>query len=72
MPSRLEGMTSTLGEQGQVILRAMADGLLAPGQAAQLLGAVAAQAKIIEVDEHARRLDALEQRLGTAKTNAHR
>jgi hypothetical protein len=47
----------------------MAAGVIAPGQAAQLLGAIAAQAKIVEVDALAKRLDAIEKRLGAA--NGH-
>ena len=64
VPVLLESFTGSLSEQGQVILRSMADGTLAPGQAAQLLGALAAQAKIVEVDELARRLDDIEKRIG--------
>jgi hypothetical protein len=56
--------TGTLSDQGQLILQATAAGRIAPGQAAQLLGAIAAQAKIVEVDELARRLSALETRFG--------
>ena len=69
MPAALDGLTGTLSDQGQGILRAMAAGVIAPGQAAQLLGAIAAQAKIVEVDAFAKRLEALEKRLGAA--NAH-
>jgi hypothetical protein len=45
----------------------MAAGVIAPGQAALLLRAIAAQAKILEVDELARRLSELENRAGTGK-----
>jgi dihydrodipicolinate synthase/N-acetylneuraminate lyase len=65
VPANLAELTGTLSNQGQEILRAMAVGSLAPGQAAQLLGAIAAQAKIVEVDELGRRLEALEKRLGS-------
>ena len=50
-------------------MHAMAAGVIAPGQAAQLLGAIAAQAKLVEVDAFDRRLEALEKRLGAA--NGH-
>ena len=63
-PAILGELTGSLSEQGQAILVAMAGGALAPGQAAQLLGAIAAQAKIVEVDDFARRLEALEKRTG--------
>jgi Family of unknown function (DUF5681) len=65
-PAAFKGLTGTLSDQGQGILQAMAAGVIAPGQAAQLLGAIAAQAKILEVDAFAKRLDALERRLGAA------
>jgi hypothetical protein len=66
MPTFLESLTGTLSEQGRAILDAMANGSLTPGQAAQLLGAIAAQGKIIEVDELARRLEELEKRMGVS------
>jgi hypothetical protein len=51
----------------------MAAGVIAPGQAAQLLGAIAAQPKLVEVDAFDRRLEALEKRLGAANaTLEHR
>jgi hypothetical protein len=65
VPAYLAELTGTLSDQGQTILRAMAAGTLSPGQAVQLLGAIAAQAKIVEVDELGRRLEALERRFGS-------
>jgi hypothetical protein len=58
-------LTGTLPEQGQTILAAVASGSLTPGQAAQLLRAIAAQGKIIEVGELAR-LAELEKRMGVS------
>jgi hypothetical protein len=66
MPAAIDQLTGTLSEQGQSILAAMAVGALAPGQAAQLLGAIAAQGKIIEVDELSRRITELEKRMGVS------
>jgi len=66
VPANLGNFTGTLSEQGQTILQVMAAGVIAPGQAAQPLGAIAAQAKIGEIDVLARRLEALEKRLGAA------
>jgi hypothetical protein len=63
-PTLLEFPTDTLSNQGQAILQAMASGALSPGQAVQLLGAMSAQAKIVEVDDMARRLTELERRVG--------
>jgi hypothetical protein len=63
VPAVLDPPAGSLSDQGQNVLVAMAAGTLTPGQAAQLLSAIAAQAKIVEVDELARRLAALEMRL---------
>lgn len=65
-PVLLGALTGTLTEQGACILRAMAEGLIAPGQATQLLSAISAQAKVVEVDDIARRLEALEKKSGVA------
>jgi hypothetical protein len=50
--------------EGRSILQATVTGVIAPGQAAQLLAALASQAKLAEVDEIARRLAVLEARIG--------
>ena len=65
VPAYLDALTGSLSDQGQLILQAMADGALSPGQASQLLGALAAQAKIVEVDELTRRIADLEKKIGT-------
>jgi hypothetical protein len=39
----------------------LADGVLGPGQAAALLGAIGQLARVAELDELARRIDALER-----------
>lgn len=69
-PVVLEELAGTLTDQGASILRAMAEGTLAPAQAAQLLGAIAAQAKITEVDDLARRLADLEAQMGIRGSSA--
>lgn len=56
----------TLTEQGKAVLAAIATGDLAPSQGASLLSAIGALAKVAEIDELARRIEALE-----AKENAH-
>jgi hypothetical protein len=66
IPALLDPLDGSLSEQGQTVLAAMAAGTLSPGQAAQVLGAIAAQAKIVEVDHLARRLAAVETRLGAS------
>jgi hypothetical protein len=64
VPAIIGSFTGTLTEQGHQILCAMASGTLSPGQAVQLIAALGAQAKIVELDELARRLTALETRMG--------
>jgi hypothetical protein len=64
VPAALEPLTGSLTEQGQRILQGIADGTLTPAQGTQVLGAIAAQAKILEVDELSRRLSQIERRLG--------
>lgn len=63
VPVKLEDISGTLTEQGAAILQAMASADLSPSQAAQLLGALASQARIVEVDELERRLAHIEKRL---------
>lgn len=50
----------TLSEQGAAVIRAAGDGEIAPSQATQMLTGLAAFAKLKEVDELERRLEALE------------
>jgi hypothetical protein len=63
LPAPIAGLKGNLTEQGAAILSAMASGALAPGQGAQLLAALASQAKLLEADELTRRLTELEKRL---------
>jgi len=51
----------TLTDQGRAVLAAIADGGLAPSQGAGLLAAIGTLARVVEVDEIARRLTALEK-----------
>ena len=50
----------TLTEQGRAILTAAATGTLTPGQASQMLQGLGALAKLVEIDELAKRIAALE------------
>ena len=54
----------TLTEQGRAVLGAVAAGELAPGQGAALLGAIGTLARVVELDELARRVAALESKGG--------
>lgn len=55
---------ATLTEQGEAIVRAVAGGLLAPGQAGALLTGLGSIARLKEVDELTKRLEALEKAAG--------
>lgn len=55
---------ATLTEQGEAIVRAVAGGLLAPGQAGALLTGLGNVARLKEVDELTQRLEALEKAAG--------
>jgi hypothetical protein len=52
----------TLTDKGAAVLAAVAAGDLAPGQGAALLAALGTLAKVAEVDELQRRIEALEDR----------
>jgi hypothetical protein len=52
----------TLTGQGRAVLAAVSDGDLAPGQAAQLMTAISSLARVMEVDELAARVTALENK----------
>ena len=57
----------TLTEQGRAVLMAVAAGDLAPGQGAALLASLGTLAKLTEVDELERRIEALEARKAPAE-----
>lgn len=63
-PVVLDHVRGTLTERGDAILNAMAQGRLTPSETANLLSALASQAKLTEVDELERRIAALEDRHG--------
>ncbi len=63
-PVELIGLKGTLTEQGQTIIDAMGKGTLAPSEAATVLQALAAQARITE-------LEVLEQRPRTLEEWVH-
>ena len=49
-----------LTAQGQAIIRAVSEGMIAPGQAASLLSGLGSMAKLKEIDELIKRIEALE------------
>lgn len=50
-----------LTEQGQAIVRAVANGVIAPGQGAALLSGLGSVARLKEIDELTARIEALEK-----------
>ena len=64
LEATIEGLalpTGTLTQQATDILASVSRGEVAPGQAAQLIGAIGAVAKIAEFDELSARIEALEK-----------
>ena len=53
-----------LADQGRAVVAALSTGLIAPGQAASILQALAGIAKLVELEEFEKRLTALEQQSG--------
>lgn len=61
-PQALTLPDGSLTAQGHAVLSAVAAGELAPGQGAALLGAIGTLARVVEVDDLARRIGVLEDR----------
>jgi hypothetical protein len=53
----------TLAGQGKVVMEAVASGEITPDEALKLMQAVGAQLRIVEAEEMAKRIEALEQAL---------
>lgn len=68
-PAPLALPDGKLTDQGKAVLAAVAAGQLAPGQGAQLLAAIGALARVIEVDELERRVAALERSRDDGQTD---
>lgn len=64
LPAPMELPNGCLADQGRAVLAAAGSGCLAPGQAAQLLAGLGSLAKLIETDELAARIAALEAKHG--------
>ncbi len=62
LPAPVKLPEGTLAEQGRAVVMAAGTGALAPGQAAQLLTGLGALARLVEADELAARVAALEER----------
>jgi hypothetical protein len=59
--TRIDNFAGSLTERGEQVLGAMARGEVAPSEAAVVLGALSSQAKLIEVVDLSRRVEALEE-----------
>ena len=63
-PVTLPLTNGTLAEKGQAVLTALGEGSIAPDVATAILQGIAAQARIVEVDEIEKRVAALEAKYG--------
>ncbi len=63
-PVKLGELEGTLPEQGAAIVAAMGAGQVSPSEAAVMLQALAAQARIVEVDDLEKRVTVLEDKNG--------
>lgn len=61
-PQAVSMPTSGLADQGRAVIASVASGDLPVGQGAALLSAIGALARVVEVDELMRRVEALETR----------
>lgn len=62
-PSQVVNLAGkSLAEQGRSVMEALANGDIAVGQAGTLLSSLGTMAKLVEVDELTRRIQALEDR----------
>src|SRR5262245_50057017 len=60
-PVQLPPLTGSLADSGRVVLEALAEERLSPEEAANVLQALATQARIVEVEEIEKRVTALEK-----------
>jgi len=68
MPVRIDGLHGGLATQGAAVVKAMAAGEITPEQASTIMTAIAAQARVIEVDELERRVKSLEENANVKRT----
>jgi len=60
-------LDGTAAEQGRVVIKAVGEGRITPDQAATLMTSIQAQARVVEIDELERRLNALEEASGLSR-----
>ncbi|HEX2243372.1 MAG TPA: DUF5681 domain-containing protein [Gammaproteobacteria bacterium] len=63
----IEQVGNTLTERSQAIVNASLTGQISPSEASTLMQALATQARVIESEELAARIEALEEKLGISK-----
>lgn len=61
-PVVIGSLGDTLSDQAQTVLTRMSDGTITPEQANTIMQMIAANARVVEVDDLARRVRALEER----------
>lgn len=69
-PFTLAAASGSLADQGKAVTKALFGGDLTPDEAVTAIGVLAAQARIVEVDELTRRVGELEERIEVEKRNA--
>ena len=70
-PVELKNFSGDLAAQGQVVLDALGKGRITPSEGSAILGALATQARLVELEELVQRLDALEQRENAGAGDDH-
>jgi Family of unknown function (DUF5681) len=60
LPVLITGLDGSLTEQGKNIIESMGDGELSPSDASSMLSALAAQARVVEIDDLEKRVKELE------------
>lgn len=63
-PVEIGTLAGSVTDQARAVIEAVGSGRITPDQAASLMAAVSAQARIIEVDELERRVKAIEDKVG--------
>lgn len=60
-PVNIGPLEGTFAEKSDKVIAAMAGGVITPEQAATIMGALTAQARIVEIDDLTRRVKTLEE-----------
>jgi len=68
-PVALPPASDSLAENGRNVIEALAEGRLSPEETGEIMQALTAQARIVEIDEIEKRVTALEQAAATKGNN---